>query len=41
MNVPAAQVVQERTWLIHYGLFLLANHLEGADLFFRNFVNKE
>lgn len=41
MSVPASQLVQERTWLIHYGLFLFAQHPEGVDLFYRNFMNKE
>ena len=40
-SVPASQLVQERTWLLHYGLFLFAQHPEGVDLFYRNFMNKE
>ncbi|OAO16760.1 eukaryotic initiation factor [Blastocystis sp. ATCC 50177/Nand II] len=40
-TVPALQVAQERCWLLHYGLFVLAQHEEGAELFLRTFNRKE
>lgn len=41
MNAPATQIIQERSWLVHYGLFLFSQDPEGADLFYRNFFNRE
>lgn len=39
-TVPAGQVLQERTWLVHYGLFIL-NQKNGEEFFFRTFFHKE
>lgn len=37
----AAQVLQERSWLVHYGLFLLSGMKNGEDFFVRTFFRKE
>ena len=33
--------MQERAWLLHYGLFLFSRHPEGPELFLRMFITKE
>ena len=40
-SLPASQILQCRCWLLHCGLYLLARHEEGVDLFTRTFIRRE
>lgn len=40
-SLSAAQIMQCRCWLLHCGLYLLARHEEGIDLFNRTFFRRE
>lgn len=40
-SLPASQILQCRCWLLHCGLYLLARHEEGVDLFIRTFIRRE
>ena len=40
-SVPAAQILQSRSWLLHYSLYLFSRHPEDIDQFVRLCLRRE
>lgn len=40
-TAPAAEVLQERCWLLHAALFVFAKHPDGSEFFLRSFLRRE
>jgi hypothetical protein len=39
--VPAAQILQERSWMLHYALFLLSESEDNAEFLLKLLMKKE